>query len=236
MNVRTGTGLFTDFIKVCVLIIVLAFICSSKAAAHFNPGDRAEAAVTISCPDFGICSCVIPQGTQGTVLCYDAEDAEYPGGYPYFVHWDNGCNPYHDVDEGEFVDWCAESDDWGVWMSSDEITWIGPPCDSSHLDLCTSPSDCASAGGKWVAGTCITRPAIIRTTSAHTCDGVHHVFTRSADNHLLESWWTWNDGWNISDLTAISWGKEISDVPSSFTDNGVHHVLWSSLRLVVDLE
>jgi hypothetical protein len=100
----------------------------------------------------------------------------------------------------------------------------GPPCDSSNLDLCTSPSDCASAGGKWVAEACITRPAIIRTTSAHTCDGVHHVFARGVDNHLLEWWWTWNDGWNISDLTAISWGKEISDVPSSFTADGAHHV------------
>lgn len=121
MNVRTGTGLFKNFIKVCVPIIALAVACSSKADAHFNPEDRVGAAVTISCPDPGICSCVIPQGTQGTVLCYDAEDAEYPGGYPYFVHWDNGCNPYHDVDEGEFVDYCAESDDWGVWMASDEI-------------------------------------------------------------------------------------------------------------------
>ena len=122
MNVRTGTGLFANFIKVFVPIIALAVACSSKAAAHFNPGDRVEAAVTILCPDYGICSCVIPQGTQGTVLCYDAEEAEYPGGYPYFVHWDNGCNPYHDVDEGDFVDWCPESDGWGVWMASDEIT------------------------------------------------------------------------------------------------------------------
>ena len=124
MNVKTGTGLFTNFIKVCVPIIALAVACSSKAAAHFNPGDRVEAAVTISCPDPGICSCVIPQGTQGTVLCYDAEDAEYPGGYPYFVHWDNGCNTYWDVDSGNFVDYCAESDDWGVWMASDEIVGV----------------------------------------------------------------------------------------------------------------
>jgi hypothetical protein len=53
------------------------------------------------------------------VLCYDALDE-----YPYFVHWDNACNPYHDVDEGEFVDYCAESDGWGVWMADDEIIGV----------------------------------------------------------------------------------------------------------------
>jgi len=56
-------------------------------------------------------------------------------------------------------------------------------------------------------------------------DGVHHVFMWCcADNHLREWCWTCDDGWNIYDLTAIPWGKEISDVPSSFTDNGIHHV------------
>jgi hypothetical protein len=127
------------------------------------------------------------------------------------------------VDEPEHGEWLVVL--WG-WENYSGVTLVANVyvCDSSHLHQCTSPSDCASAGGKWVAGTCITRPAIIRTTSAHTCDGAHHVFAHGSDNHLLESWWTWDDGWNISDLTAIPWGVEISDAPSSFADNGVHHV------------
>jgi hypothetical protein len=55
-------------------------------------------------------------------------------------------------------------------------------------------------------------------------DGVHHVFVCCADNHLREWCWTWDDGWNIYDLTAIPWGKEISDAPSSFAADGIRHV------------
>jgi len=116
-----GTAILRNSITGFVTIMAVAVICLSEASAHFNPGDRVQAAITISCPDYGICSCVIPQGTQGTVLCYDAGDD-----YPYFVHWDNGCNPYHDVDEGQFVDYCAESDGWGVWMADDEIAGVVP--------------------------------------------------------------------------------------------------------------
>jgi len=147
---------------------------------------------------------------------------------------------YNDCSDDDFNDeeitvtspgsgkWYIVLEGWENYSGVTLVANVGekpPTCDSSNLDLCTCPSCCACAGGKWVAGACITRPAIIRTTSAHTCDGVHHVFTRrSADNHLLESWWTWDDGWNISDLTAIPWGVEISDAPSSFAADGVHHV------------
>jgi hypothetical protein len=30
------------------------------------------------------------------------------------------------VNEGDFVDWCPESDDWGVWMADDEIAGVVP--------------------------------------------------------------------------------------------------------------
>ena len=44
-----------------------------NAVVHFDPGNRVAAAIDIICPDSPDCTCTIPQGTLGTVLCYDAE-------------------------------------------------------------------------------------------------------------------------------------------------------------------
>jgi hypothetical protein len=60
-----GTAILRNFITGFVTTMAVAVICLNEASAHFNPGDRVQAAVTISCPDYGVCSCSIPQGTQG---------------------------------------------------------------------------------------------------------------------------------------------------------------------------
>jgi hypothetical protein len=49
------------------------------------------------------------------------------------------------VNEGEFFDYCPESDGWGEWMASDEI--VGVSSTHTHADLHFSYNDSLTLKG-----------------------------------------------------------------------------------------